>query len=389
MLRDVTPLHETNEALRVALAASHVANRAKDEFLAMLGHELRNPLSPMRVALEVVRMRGEHSRELDVLDRQVDHLTRLVDDLLDVARIVRGKVVLRRAPVEIGQVVARAIEMASPLIEAKQHALEVRVAPGLVVDVDESRLAQVLSNLLSNAAKYSDPRSKIEVVAERAGGVVRICVVDRGVGITAAMIDHVFELFVQQSQTLDRSQGGLGLGLAIAKNLVEMHGGTVRASSGGPGRGSTFTVELPFCETATRPAPREEADSAPIAGNGMRILVVDDNHDAADMLKVALELFGHRVEVAHDGPTALEISEPFAPDLALLDIGLPVMDGYELAGRLRKKRTASERLIALTGYGQEEDRRLTAAAGFDVHLVKPIDLDELQRVIERIGEVRP
>ncbi len=393
-LRDVTALHASNEALRQneqrlreALAASDIANRAKDEFLAMLGHELRNPLSPMAVAVHVMRLRGLESRELDVLDRQVTHLTRLVDDLLDVSRIRRGKIELRKEHVDLADVVARAVEMVSPLLEQRRHALSVVAPRGIFVDVDAARIAQVVSNLLTNAAKYSDPGTRIELFVERVAGVARVRVVDQGVGIEPEMVERIFSLFVQRPQTLERAQGGLGLGLAIVKSLVEMHGGSVRASSDGPGKGSEFAFELPISVAVPHRALRS-AESRPTNGSGReRILVVDDNADGAEMLRDALELLGHDVRVAHDGPTALEIASRFEPRLALLDIGLPVMDGYELAAALRQRFPSRPlRLIAITGYGQEEDQRRSAAAGFELHLVKPIDLTKLTQIVERFVE---
>ncbi|HVJ92220.1 MAG TPA: PAS domain-containing sensor histidine kinase, partial [Labilithrix sp.] len=283
-LRDVTALHASNEALReneqrlrAALAASDIANRAKDEFLAMLGHELRNPLSPMSVAVQVMRLRGVESRELDVLDRQVTHVTRLVDDLLDVSRIRRGKIELRKEHVDLADVVARAVEMVSPLLEQRRHALSVAAPRGILVNVDVARIAQVLSNLLTNAAKYSDPGTKVELYVERLAGSARVRVVDQGVGIEPEMVERIFSLFVQRPQTLERAQGGLGLGLAIVKSLVEMHGGSVRASSEGPGKGSEFAFELPTSVAATHRALRS-ADSKPTNGSRReRILVVDDN----------------------------------------------------------------------------------------------------------------
>jgi signal transduction histidine kinase len=375
------------EALAVELAQ---ASRAKDEFLAMLGHELRNPLAPMRTALQLMRLRGSESREQDVLDRQVNHLSRLVDDLLDVSRITRGKIELNRRPVELSEVVVRAMEIASPVLEQAHHELLIDVPRrDLGVDVDVERMAQVVSNLLTNAAKYSDPRSRIQVVGKRSGDSVALAIKDEGSGIAPEMLSRVFEAFVQQPQTIERSRGGLGLGLAIVKSLVEQHGGSVRAQSLGLGHGSEFVVELPW-EASVRTPRSEEPKMAlePVSAGvrQKRVLVVDDNEDAAFMLQQALSTLGYLVEVAPDGPSAIEACKSFTPDVALLDIGLPVMDGYELAQRLRELlvdsgRVPNLRLLAVTGYGQETDRARSADAGFHEHLVKPIDLARLARSI--------
>jgi signal transduction histidine kinase len=367
-------LRQQNQKLAAAL-------RAKDEFLAMLGHELRNPLAPILTALELERARGADSRGHAIIGRQVRHLMRLVDDLLDVSRMVSGKVELRKRRVELAEVVARGIELCSPLLEQRRHALEVQVPRAVVVDVDPDRIAQVVSNLVTNAAKYSEPGSTIIVAASSSGATVRLSVRDQGVGIPPEMIDSVFDAFVQQPQALDRARGGLGLGLTIVRNLVELHGGTVSARSEGPGLGSELVVELP---AATSPAPEvPPARSAPGRScvTGKRILVVDDNEDAASLMAELLVLLGHEPVVAHDGLSALEVAASFAPDMALLDIGLPVMNGYDLARRLRE--TCPEtRLIALTGYGQDTDQLRTSEAGFAVHLVKPVDLGTLARVLE-------
>jgi len=378
---------ELSRARLSAGEAARAANRAKDDFLAMLGHELRNPLSPILTSLQILRLRGAEFRELDVMERQVGHLMRLVDDLLDVSRITRGKIELRRRPMELAESVARAIELSSPMLEQRRQRLEVHVAQnGLGLDADPERLAQVISNLLINAAKYSDPGSLILVRAMRQADCIQLRVKDEGVGITPDMLGKIFDLFVQQSQTLDRSKGGLGLGLTIARSIVELHGGAITVHSDGDGAGSEFTVELPavdLLQATTAPAAAERPQRAADA-RGKRILIVDDNRDAALSLQHALNELGYLVEVAHDGLTALQVAQSFQPDAALLDIGLPVMDGYELAQRLREIPGPSRelRLIAITGYGQESDRQRAAAAGFHKHLVKPIDLLQLVRVVE-------
>jgi CheY-like chemotaxis protein/anti-sigma regulatory factor (Ser/Thr protein kinase) len=330
----------------------------------------------------VMRLRGLSSREQEILERQVTHLTRLVDDLLDVSRITRGKVELRKHPMEVADAVLRAVEVTSPLLESRRHHLEVDVArAGLAVQADLERLAQILSNLLNNAAKYSDAGSRIRISARRQGETIQIRVADEGAGIEPGMIDQVFELFFQQPQSIDRSRGGLGLGLAIVRNLVEMHGGTVSVKSDGLGKGSEFTVSLPAIAQAEEPQDGAGVFHASMRtrARSRRILIVDDNADAASTLKEALEALGHVVTTASDGPAALETVGAFQPDVALVDIGLPVMDGYDLAHRLRQLPRLSPdlKLIALTGYGLEADRLRSMSAGFLAHLVKPVDLGVL------------
>jgi signal transduction histidine kinase len=393
LCNEVTEQVQARQRLEGLAYEAAQASRAKDEFLAMLGHELRNPLAPMRTALQLMRLRGSESREQDVLERQVNHLSRLVDDLLDISRITRGQIELDRKPVELSEVVLRAMEIASPVLEHAHHELVISVPrKGLGVDVDIERMAQVVSNLLTNAAKYSDARSRIEVTASRVDERVSLSVKDQGSGIAPEMLSRVFDAFVQQPQTLDRSRGGLGLGLAIVKSLVEKHEGTVRAQSLGLGHGSEFVVELPWDATAQTPRaePMLTASAASSVERQRRVLVVDDNEDAAVMLQHALASLGYLVEIAYDGPSALEVCKRFEPDVALLDIGLPVMDGYELAQRLREllvdtARVPHLRLLALTGYGQETDRERTKGAGFHEHLVKPIDLGKIARSIEASG----
>ncbi len=361
--------------------AAEAANRAKDEFLAMLGHELRNPLAPIVTAVHLLRLQGRSGRELDVIDRQVGHLTRLVDDLLDVSRITRGKVELKREMIELAEVVSRALETVSPLLELRLHPVLVEVpARGLVVDGDVGRLVQVVSNLLTNASKYSEPSSPIRVTGRALDGRVELRVKDEGIGIAAEQLDHIFEIFVQQPQATDRAQGGLGLGLALVRSLVELHGGAVRAASEGPGKGSEFIIELPRAEVVARTAAEAPAvRSAAGAQEPCRVLVVDDNFDGAQLLLMALEAFGYDVRIAHDGPTALAIAAGFRPEIVLLDIGLPVMDGYEVARRLRAEPFGAHvRIIAVTGYGQESDRQRSREAGFVDHIVKPVNLGALQ-----------
>jgi PAS domain S-box-containing protein len=377
---------------REARAEAEVANRSKDEFLAMLGHELRNPLSPIVTALQLMRLRGDESllKERMLIERQVHHLIRLVDDLLDVSRITRGKIELKRERIEIAEIVGKGIEMVSPLIEQRQHTLRVDVPRhGLAVEADAVRLSQVVANLLNNAAKYTEPHGLLTVVAEREGDLLVLRVRDTGIGLSPEMLPRVFDLFVQEHQALDRAQGGLGLGLAIVRVLVELHGGTVEAHSAGHGQGSELVVRLPALpameeevERAEPGAPAADREAEAAAGDGLRILIVDDNADAAELLATSVERMGHRAEVAHDGPQGLAAAARFHPEVALLDIGLPVMDGYELAGHLRAlPGLAGVRLIAVSGYSQETDLERAAAAGFESYLVKPIRLERLAEVL--------
>jgi signal transduction histidine kinase/FixJ family two-component response regulator len=369
----------------VARRAAESANRAKDEFLAMLGHELRNPLAPILTALQLMQLRDSEAskKERSIIERHVGHLVHLVDDLLDVARIARGSIELRRTHVELAEIIARSVEMTSPLIEQRRHSLEVSApSRGLLVDGDPNRLAQIVSNLLTNAAKYTEPGGRISVSAQREGAEVVLRVRDNGIGIAPEMLPRIFDLFAQEQQSLDRSQGGLGLGLAIVRNLVTMHGGTITAKSAGRGRGSEFVVRMPAIAGASDAPTSPDAPVEQPTPDAVRVLVVDDNADAADLLVEMLRQLGHMPAVAYDGPSALDVAARFNPEVALLDIGLPVMDGYEVGRRLRE--TSSKAfLVALTGYGQDSDRERTRSAGFDMHIVKPITFDAVISVIER------
>ena len=359
------------------------ADKRKDEFLAMLAHELRNPLAPIRNAAYMLRLKNPDDEELQfaraVIDRQLQHMTRLVDDLLDVSRISRGKVTLCKEPIELAAVVERALEISRPLIEARKHRLTVTLPPGPVfVDADLARLSQVVANLLNNAAKYTEERGRVFLTVARAGDEAILRVQDTGVGLAPDMLSSIFDLFTQAQGSVSRSEGGLGIGLSLVRSLVELHGGSVVALSEGIGRGSEFVIRLPLLKEVPRPlaAGRHPARSRKVPAR--RILVVDDNVDAAKSLALLLRLTGHEVRTAHDGAAALEAARAQAPDVVLLDIGLPRMDGLEVARRMREDLgLKGVVLVALTGYGQDEDRRRSEAAGFNAHLVKPIDLDLL------------
>jgi PAS domain S-box-containing protein len=390
LVRGRRALERTGAERSKLLEALEIAARTKDEFLAMLGHELRNPLSPMVTALQLMKMRGNEdtTKEQAIIQRQVDHLIRLVDDLLDVSRITRGQVELRKESCEIAQILARAVEMASLLFEQRRHHLTIDVpARGLAWHGDTTRMAQVVANLLTNAARYTPPGGEVCLQARRDGEQIVISVKDNGRGLSPEVLPHVFELFFQGPRGVDRAEGGLGIGLALIKNLVELHGGTVSGHSDGAGRGSEFVVHLPAtsaCGESDEGAG--QAQTLPQRNDRRRILLVDDNVDAADSLAEALRLNGHDVRVVYDPVAALHEVAQCAPDLALLDIGLPVMDGYELARQMRQKVCMpSFRLVAISGYGQQVDRRRSAAAGFDEHLVKPVDLGTLLELVGRIA----
>jgi PAS domain S-box-containing protein len=392
VVRDITDQKMAEEERRTLLQsvvearnAAEEASTAKDDFLAMLGHELRNPLSPILTAIKIMGLRGDPgNREHALIERQVNLLAELVDDLLDVARVTRGKIQLRKKPLELAPIVASAIEMASPLIEQRAHRVEAAVASrGLLIDADPTRLAQVISNLLTNAAKYTNPGGRIRISAVREENTIAVRVRDNGIGIRPDLLPRVFDLFRQGTRDIDRAEGGLGIGLALVKSLVTLHGGSVTAYSDGPDRGSEFIVRLPALD-ASAPLTRME-DKNPVKPEkftARRVLVIDDNEDAAETLAELLEAYGHVAKALYDGPSALLEVRRFKPDVLFVDIGLPVMDGYELARRLRQMpELASARLIAITGYGQDSDRLLAAEAGFDAHLVKPVDLEKLRSLL--------
>jgi len=365
------------------------ANRRKDEFLAMLSHELRNPLAPIRNAVELMRRVGSSEARLimarDVIDRQVTQLARLVDELLDVSRISQGKIVLKKEPLELAKVIAHSVETVRPMIDVREQRLTVEVGAGPVwVMGDFARLSQVVANLLNNASKYTPEGGRIRLAASAERGVATISVEDNGSGIEADLLPRVFELFVQGDRGLDRSQGGLGIGLTLVKRLVELHQGEVAAESAGAGKGAAFRVTLP-CISAVQPqaaTPAQPAASHEVYGR--RVLVVDDNLDAAESTAAFLRLEGHEVKTVSDGNEALASVRVFAPHVIVLDIGLPGLDGYAVARQLRERGDTSHTLlVAMTGYGQREDRERAVASGFDYHFVKPTDPRLIQRAIEQ------
>ena len=365
------------------------ADRRKDEFLATLAHELRNPLAPIRTGLQLLSADPppETARHaLAVMQRQTAHMVRLIDDLLDISRITRGKLELRRERVTLGAIGDAAVEASRPFIDWNGHELRVSVAePSLVLDADLTRLAQVLSNLLNNACKYTPSGGSIELAAERNGDEAVIEVRDRGVGIPPHRLTDIFDMFSQ----VDHAHGGLGIGLALVRRLVEMHGGLVRASSEGPGTGSTFIVRLPLAPgAASQHEPKPAAVPSDLRTE-QRILVVDDNDDAAELLALMLAQAGYSTQVAHDGPSALAAVESWHPEIVILDIGLPGMSGYDVARALRNEGGAADlSLVALTGWGTERDKRDAVEAGFDAHLTKPVDARDLQRVLTRLETAR-
>jgi PAS domain S-box-containing protein len=387
-------LRAVQEELRRSEEALRAADHRKDEFLAILAHELRNPLAAIASAAHVIRSRlanGEDvERPLQILERQTRNSARLLDDLLDVSRITRGILHLRKEQVLLDGVIRSAVESQAALIASAGHRLTITLPrEPISLEADPTRLEQIVANLLNNAVKYTPEGGKIAVEAEHEGAEVRIGISDDGNGIPADLLPRVFDLFVQEEQSLARSKGGLGLGLTLVRKLVELHGGSVEARSAGVGKGSTFVVRFPAApraEDATSPGARP-VEPLPV---GRRILIVEDGFDAAELLAEYLGSLGHQVTVAHDGPAALEAARSAAPEIVLLDIGLPGMDGYEVARRLREEaRGAGPALVALTGYGQEEDRRRSRAAGFAQHLTKPFEPAALERLLETLGRTSP
>ncbi len=378
---DITERRSAEEALRDA-------DRRKDEFLAILAHELRNPLAPLRTGIEIMRMgridaeRGERVRAM--MGRQVDHMVALVDDLMDVSRISSGRIVLERRPVELAAVIRSALEASDPTIRHKHHEVSLTLpAEAVWVDGDPHRLTQAIGNLLTNAAKYTEPNGHIFVTLARGTGEAIVCVKDTGMGIPPAMLSKVFDLFTQVDSAIDRRQGGLGIGLTIVRQLVELHGGRVEAHSEGPGRGSEFVVHLPLSAT-----PQDELDAPRLSDAGVRprrILVVDDNADAAQAMATMLGLLGHEVDVAFDGEQALSRAGRIRPEVILMDLGMPNMNGYVAARRIRQSEWGREvLLIAVTGWGQQADREASEQAGFDHHLVKPVELETVQSLVAQL-----
>jgi PAS domain S-box-containing protein len=376
---DVTEQRAAEEALREA-------DRRKDQFIATLAHELRNPLAPIRTAVSILGREGvaepDRAWSREVIERQVAHMARLIDDLLDMARVTTGKLQLRKERVTLAAVAAAALETSRPAVEAAGHRLVTFLHGAQAeIDADPTRLAQVLSNLLNNSAKYTPAGGVIELHADEAGGEVVIAVRDNGMGFPPELARQLFEPFVQWAPA-EQSATGLGIGLALVRGIVELHGGTVTAASEGPGKGSRFEVRLPLAAAGQSIVPRESA--APlVAPPGMRVLIADDNRDAADTLGRLLSLYGYEVRVAYDGSSAVEVSESFQPNVAVLDIGMPGQNGYEVAQRLRRRRGGELKLIALTGWGGEGDVQRAREAGFDHHVTKPVDPAVLNEMISR------
>jgi signal transduction histidine kinase len=391
-------LERTNRSLQKEVAeraraeqALQEADRNKDEFLAMLAHELRNPLAPIQNALQLMRMKLSEPQSLwarQVIQRQLAALTRLVDDLLDVSRITRGKITLTRQPVELATLITRAVETIQPLIQERDHELILQVpSESLRINGDPTRLTQALGNVLGNAAKYTDRGGRIELLCARRGADIEIRVRDNGIGISAELLPRIFDLFTQLDHRSDYSSSGLGIGLALVRRLVEMHGGNITAHSAGAGAGSEFVLRLPLLATAAA-RPEDEAEQQcnrdePTVSR--RILVADDNADALESLATLLRMRGHEVYSAPNGALALETAVRHIPEVALLDIGMPLLDGYEVARRIRAQEWGKAvTLVALTGWGQESDRRRSQEAGFDTHLVKPLDLEKLTALLARL-----
>ncbi|WP_310734691.1 hybrid sensor histidine kinase/response regulator [Azohydromonas caseinilytica] len=378
-------LEQSRDALRRLNEQLSEADRRKDEFLATLAHELRNPLAPMRNVLEILRLKELPDPQLrwarDVLQRQVGHMTQLVDDLLEVSRITQGKLQLRLQPLELAPLVQGAVEAVRPALQAAGHRLALTLPPQpLWLQADPVRLTQVLVNLLGNAVKYTPQGGHITLSCSVEGHEVVMAVADNGIGIAAEHLARVFEMFSQLEPALERAHGGLGIGLALVRGLVTLHGGTISAASPGLGQGSVFTVRLPLLQDQPADVAAESATSG--AGSGRRVLVVDDNQDAAHTLALLLELSGHAVATAADGESALEVATRWRPEVVLLDIGLPGLNGYEVAQRLRQLPDGGRLLlVALTGWGNEQDRRAALQAGFDHHLTKPVDPEVLQGLL--------
>ena len=384
---DITSEQQLEDKLRLVADDLFNANRRKDEFLATLAHELRNPLAPIRNGLQLMKLSGGQNVAVEqaraMMERQLTHMVRLVDDLMDASRISQGKLELRKQPISLTTVLTTAIESSGALIEQKRHQLIVKLpAQALLVDADLTRLAQVFQNLLNNAAKYSEEGGKIHLTVEGQGNDAVVTIRDAGVGIAADQLPLIFEMFTQVDRSLDMSQGGLGIGLSLVKRLVDMHGGRVEARSGGLGHGSEFVVTLPLVDQAAQHGPPgvDQILAAPQAS--LKILVVDDNRDGADSLSEMLDLMGNDTRTGYDGEEAVSIAGEYQPDVILLDIGLPKLNGYEACRLIRQQPWGKNIvLLAVTGWGQEKDRSRTQQAGFDHHLVKPVDPQELMQLL--------
>ena len=392
LFSDITARKQSEETLRKLARDLEEADRRKTEFLATLAHELRNPLAPIRSGLSVMRLKGDNAasvaRVREMMERQVGHMVHLIDDLLDVARISGGKLELKKERADLRGVLASAVETSLPLIETGRHELSVDLpAHAVPVEADVTRIAQVVANLLNNAAKYTPNGGRIGLSLRTDGAEALVAVSDNGIGIPREELSSVFELFSQVGHHLERAQGGLGIGLSLVRRLVEMHGGSVTAASGGPQAGSTFTVRLPLAEDAQDTPQPAAADNADGAAGGTRILVVDDNVDAAMTLSMILEACGYVTQVAHGGREALATAQAFRPQVAFLDIGMPGMDGYDTARAMRKLDGLEDiTLVALTGWGAESDRRKSNEAGFDRHLTKPVQLDVVQELLAQLAD---
>lgn len=386
-VRSALRARERQYQTRAHLREREEADRRKDEFLALLAHELRNPLAPIRNAVSLLRRTmADHSDIWQMMERQVGHMVRLVDDLMELSRITRGAIELRKEPTDLCAAIATAVETCRPLIDAARHQLTVTLPSGpMLVDADPVRLTQVFVNLLNNAVKYTDPGGKIRLHAHAGHDRAVVTVADSGIGIPTEFLPRVFEMFVQVDGNDRRARSGLGIGLTLARRLVGMHGGSLTAHSAGPGRGSEFTVRLPLLDRDVSRRSSQAPAKHHVAGLP-RILVVDDNRDAADTLGAVLQMLGAEVRVTHDGHAALEAVASFRPAAVFLDLGMPGMDGHEVARRIRADRRAPQPvLVALTGWGQEKDRRATRAAGFHRHLVKPAEIEDLEDVLASLA----
>ncbi len=381
---DITPQRELQEALREA-------DRKKDEFLATLAHELRNPLAPIRNAIHLIRLQQQRAESveesLNLMERQLNQMVRLVDDLFDLSRISRGRITLQKQCVPLAEIVRSAMETSMPWMEQASHEFIASMTEEpLWINADMVRLAQVFANLLNNAAKYTERGGRIELTSKRENQHAIVSIKDNGLGIPRGMLPLIFEMFTQVDRSLEKSQGGLGIGLTLVKRLLELHGGTIDARSDGPGRGSEFIVRLPIVEVKMAERPESaEVTTESVAGCKRRVLVVDDNRDSARSLALMLKLMGNESEVAHDGLEAIDKAHVFRPQLIFLDLGLPKLNGYEVCKRLRASDLGYQPFItALTGWGQESDRQRSSVAGFDEHLVKPIDVESLKRILTKI-----